>query len=149
MPKTLDELKCEKIAEIKAAYLAAEDGPFNTGIIGKAVKLGTLEELEEVEIYIKSNLDSRDHMQLLKEAGMQEKEGVAEGIFVIRDANNRYVMIDLIRMGQLMALQRQRAVDILHRKWMLQERVENCQTEEEVQAINWDTNWDELDTKGE
>ena len=146
----LDDLKATYKAAIKKAYAEAEDGPFHTGIMGTAVKLGTLETIEEREVVIKSNMASRDHISLLQQVKPVEQEGLPnDGTVVLRDYDNHYIVVTREQLDQIADLQRQNALALLHRKWMLQERIEDAKTSVEVQSITWDSGFSDIDTKGE
>lgn len=147
----LDVLKEIKNAELKQAYLEAENGPCNTGVKGTTVKKGEIEETEEIEIVIRSNLTSRDHIQLLLETPAVKKEGSekADDLVVLRDFDNRYIQITREQLAEVLKAQKAAAIGYLHKKWMLQERINDAQTREEVEATTWDSDWSDVDSKGE
>lgn len=146
----LDELKATYKEGIKKSYIEAENGPFHTGIMGKAVKLGTLETMEEREVVIKSNMASRDHISLLQQVKPVEQEGMPDdGTVVLRDYDNHYIVVTREQLDQIAELQKQNALALLHRKWMLQERIEDAKTPVEIQEVHWDSTFNDIDTKGE
>lgn len=146
----LDELKEVYKNSIKRAYIEAENGPFHTGVMGQAVKLGTLETIEEREVVIKSSLASRDHINLLQQVKPVEQEGLPnDGTVVLRDYDNHYIVVTREQLDQIAELQKQNALELLHRKWMLQERIEDAKTSVEIQGIHWDSDFSDIDTKGE
>lgn len=145
----LDDLKKVYKESIKKEYLEAEKGPFHTGVMGQAVKLGTLETIEEREVVIKSDAASRDHISLLQQVKPVEQEGLPnDGTVVLRDYDNHYIVVTREQLDQIAELQKQHALELLYRKWMLQERIEDAKTSVEVQDIHWDSDFSDIDTKG-
>lgn len=146
----LDVLKEIKKEEIKRAFLRSEDAPCHTGVVGIAVKKNEIEDTEELEVVVKSNLTSRDHIQLLIDIPPVSKEGSeeADNLVVVRDYNNRYVQVTRKQLADILKAQKAAAVGNLYRKWMLQERINDAQTREEVEATTWDMDWSDVDAKG-
>lgn len=146
----LDDLKEVYKASIKKDYQAAESGPFHTGVIGQSIKLGTLETLEEREVILKSDMASRDHISLLQQVKPVEQEGLPnDGTVVLRDYDNHYIVVTREQLDQIAERQKQHALDLLHRKWMLQERIADAKTSVEVASIRWDSDFSDIDTRGE
>lgn len=147
----ISSLKEVKKEEIKQAYLTAIDEPYDTNVIGTCIKDGTTDEVEETSVVLKTNMVSRDHIELLLEDPLGEREGDKEekNMVVVRDHYDRYIHLTRADVENIAKAQRAKARYLLYRKWMLQEKINNAQSREEIEAVDWKTRFDDLDTNGE
>ena len=151
-----------KKKEIKEAWFKSTGGPYKTGVVGKIANADTGKE-EEVDLIV--NLTESDR-ELLKQKPFltaiewanydkikatpaeikQLKRGVyverimdliADMPIVVRDYLNRYVAIKISDLDDVLWAQVEQDDANLHRKWAIEELIDQCTQEAELNFIHW------------
>lgn len=164
---------------VKDSYRNALNGTFSTGIKGQKVAGCTTDTVEDVTVAVPFNRDCIQAFKakaviIAESYGTGSEEGnkvdfsddeklilscgylpatalikLKDVPVVIRDADNSYVQVtfaDLLRIAHLMECH---ASDLLDRKWMLEERIDDLGSLPEINALSWESSYNDLDTGGE
>lgn len=67
---------------------------------------------------------------------------------VLRDANNHYVQISFCNLLRCAYLMEKHASEVTSRKWMLEALIYDTEDIESLKKINWNTDYNDLDTGG-